>query len=258
MPSHHMIVRRHEDRLLCVGQASHAWISGQLAARWGNDGFAPADPYHPVCLGAEQHDIGMAEYDLAPQLDPETGGPRSFMDMPLATHLELWSEAPRKLLSQSPFAALICSMHGHALYADDDTLEPGTDDSDAVRRFVEERERFETELKRQLDLSDDRARHIQKLVWAVDFLSLSCFMDWDPDSVPAPTTSADALRDIKVVKPGDDPHLLLVDPWPFDRDEIDVEAAGRRIEPQQSEPDLHRALAEARWEILNYRLRPGS
>jgi hypothetical protein len=249
-----MIVRPHNDRLLCVGQASHAWISGQLSARWGNADFAPPDPYEGVCLGAEQHDVGMAEYDLRPEHDPETGGPRSFMDMPLLTHLELWTAAPRKLLTQSPFAALVCSMHGHALYADDDTLEPDAEDSEAVKAFVEHCERFEASLKRQMGVDDTTARHTQKLVWAVDFLSLSCFMDWDPDSVPAPTTTTD-LTDIKVLREG---TTLYVDPWPFDRETLTVEAAGRHIDPQPSQQALHAALDEAPWEILSYSLRPGS
>ena len=39
------------------------------------------------------------------------------MEMPLPTHLDLWSKAPDKVLTQSPYAALLVSMHGHALYA---------------------------------------------------------------------------------------------------------------------------------------------
>ncbi len=61
-----MIVVEHGNRTLCVGQAAHAWISGQLAREWGNDAFASPEPLHDVCLGAEQHDVGMAEWDLAP------------------------------------------------------------------------------------------------------------------------------------------------------------------------------------------------
>ena len=251
-----MIVRPHPGGLLCVGQASHAWVSGQLAAHWGNERFARPEPFEEVCLGAEQHDVGMNEYDLRPELDPETGGPRDFMNMPLATHLELWTAAPTRLLSQSPHAALICSMHGHALYARDDTLEPGTDDSEAVERFVEEREAFEAGLKRALGVDDAHARYIQKLVWAVDFLSLSCFMDWDPDSVPAPTRPGGDLVEITVRK---DDHTLYVDPWPFAEPDLTVVAAGRILDTTAAtEQELHRALDAAPWLRLEYVLRPGS
>jgi hypothetical protein len=252
-----MIVRPHPQGLLCVGQASHAWVAGQLARAWGNASFAAPDPFEEVCLGAEQHDVGMAEYDLKPELDPETGGPRDFMNMPLATHLRLWSEAPRKLLTQSPFAALTCSLHGHALYDHEDTLEPGSEDSRAVARFVAEQEAFQRELARALDLHPDTLTHTQKLVWAVDFFSLSLFMDWDPDTVDAPTAPGADLEEIRVRKQGD--STLYVDPWPFATREIRVVAAGRILGSRsKTEDELHAALDAAPWVSLPFELRPGS
>src|ERR671916_24884 len=111
-----MVVREHEDGLLAIGQPSHAWISGQLARAWGNERFGTVWPREEVCLGAEQHDVGMAEWDLEPELDPETGRPRSFMEMALEIHLDLWSKAPRRLRAQSRYAALLVSLHGSGLY----------------------------------------------------------------------------------------------------------------------------------------------
>src|SRR3954453_676104 len=141
-----MVLHETDSGVICIGQASHAWVSGQLARRWGNERFARPEPFEEDCLGAEQHDVGMAEWDLEPELDPDTGLPRSFMGMPLGTHLELWSKAPSKVLTQSPYAALVVSMHGRALYAREDTLEPDTDSSKAVHRFVEEQEAFQRDL----------------------------------------------------------------------------------------------------------------
>src|SRR3954447_22442390 len=180
-----MVLHETESGVICIGQASHAWVAGQLARRWGNDRFAKPDPFDEVCLGAEQHDVGMAEWDRLPDLDPETGLPRSFMDMPLATHLELWSQAPDKVLTQSPYAALLVSMHGHALYARRDTLEPGSDDSKAVEDFVKQQEAYQRDLLTAMDEDPDRARRNQVLVWALDFLSLAPLMGWIPDTVPA-------------------------------------------------------------------------
>src|SRR3954466_7381376 len=167
-----MVLHETESGVICIGQASPAWGAGQLARRWGNDRFARPDPFDEVCLGAEQHDVGMAQWDLHPELNPETGLPRSFMEMPLLTHLELWSKAPEKVLTQSPYAALLVSMHGHALSARRDTMEPDSDDSRAVARFVREREAYERDLIASLGEDPDRARRNQVLVWALDFLSL--------------------------------------------------------------------------------------
>ena len=85
-----MLVLPDADGALCIGQASHAWISGQMARAWKE----PFEPYEEVCLAAEQHDVGMAEWDLAPTLNPETGLPHGFTEMPFEVHSALWREAP--------------------------------------------------------------------------------------------------------------------------------------------------------------------
>ena len=102
-----MLVREDGDAVLAIGQASHAWLSGQLARAWGGDAVVPLQPREEVCLAAEQHDVGMARWDLAPALNPDTGRPRSFMEMELAVHLRLWRAAPENLLTQSRYAALL-------------------------------------------------------------------------------------------------------------------------------------------------------
>ena len=244
-----MIVIEHDERTLCVGQAAHAWISGQLAREWGNDRFAAPEPLHDVCLGAEQHDVGMAEWDLAPKLNPRTGLPASFLEMPLATHLELWSRAPHKVVSQSPYAALLVSMHGHALYARRDTTEPNAEDAQPVRDFLAEQEAFQRDVLEHLGEDAERARRNQKLVWALDFLSLALFMrEWIPDDVPSPE------GDLRVEPAG---HGLTVDPWPFRGDRVQVRCYGRELDGRiDTEAAMHEALAAARWQQLNFELRP--
>ena len=81
----------------------------------------------------------MAEWDLAPTLNRETGLPHSFMEMPLDVHLELWSAAAGRLARQSAYSALLVSMHGTALYEmrDLDRMEPS--EADKVRSFFAER-----------------------------------------------------------------------------------------------------------------------
>ena len=247
-----MVIIDDGEDAICVGQAAHAWISGQLARHWGNDDFAPPDPFDEVCLGAEQHDVGMGDWDLAPALDRETGRPVHFMRMPRATHLELWSAAPRKALSQSPYAALLVSMHGHALYGRNDTLEDDPEESDAIRRYVEEQEDFQRGLLERMGEDPARARHNQQLVWALDFLSLALLLGWAPDSVKAPTRRGEPLREITIAPVGDG---FTVDPWPFREPAVRVRTSGRRLEGRfDDESRLHAALAAAPWITLSYEL----
>jgi hypothetical protein len=241
-----MVLHEDGNSVICIGQASHAWVSGQLARRWGNERFARPDPFDEVCLGAEQHDVGMAEWDLAPELNPDTGRPRSFMQMPLLTHLDLWTKAPDKVLTQSPYAALLVSLHGHALYARRDTMEPGTDESRAVKRFVEHQEAYQRELIANLGEDPERARRNQVLVWALDFLSLAPLLGWVPDSVPAPTRPGEPHAELSVEAAG--PLALTVDPWPFGTDELRIRYQGRRLDERfDDEQAMHAALAAAPW-----------
>src|SRR5919112_1125479 len=124
-----MLLRPDGDEFLCIGQASHAWISGQMARAWAE----PFEPYEDVCLAAEQHDVGMAEWDLEPSLNPETGLPMGFTEMPFAVHSELWLAAPKKLVTTSAYAAALVSLHGTRLYE----LRKRTGDVEAFLRAQE-------------------------------------------------------------------------------------------------------------------------
>jgi hypothetical protein len=244
-----MVLYETEGGVICVGQASHAWVSGQLARRWGNERFARPEPFDEVCLGAEQHDVGMAEWDLCPELDPSTGRPRSFMDMPLETHLALWSKAPDKVLTQSPYAALLVSMHGHALYARRDTLEPDSEDSRAVRSFLRRQEAYQDRLLATTGEDRARADRNQTLVWALDFLSLAPLLGWVPDTVRAPTRPGEPDAELEVRAAGD--LALTVDPWPFGEDELRIRYQGRRLDARfDDQEQMHGALAAARWTTI--------
>lgn len=245
-----MVVHESENGVLCIGQASHAWVAGQLARRWGNDAFAPPDPFEEVCLGAEQHDVGMAEWDLRPELDPETGLPRTFLNMPLQTHLDLWTAAPDKVLTQAPYAALLVSMHGHALYASRDTTEPDADESKAVRRFVERQEAYQRDLLARMGEDPERARRNQRLVWAFDFLSLAPLLGWVPETVDVPAGTDPSLATLDVDTAG--PLALTVDPWPFADESLTIRYTGRLLTERFTDEDaLRAALAAAPWRTVD-------
>ena len=132
-----MVLRHDDDGVLAVGQASHAWLCGQFARAWGNARFGAVEPLDEVALGAEQHDVGMARWDLDPARHAETGLPKSFMEMGAQANARLWSRGPQRLVSQSRYAALLAIGHGRRLYEsfDVDGASPG--DADAARsRFA--------------------------------------------------------------------------------------------------------------------------
>jgi hypothetical protein len=233
-----MVLRREGDAVLAIGQASHAWISGQLARAWA--GIGPRR--EEVCLAAEQHDIGMSEWDRSPTLNPDTGLPHSFMEMPLALHLELWTRAPAKLLSQSAYAALLVSMHGSALYERRDPDLPG------VRAFLDSQRTLQDELADAAGADRDELRHHQRLIWTWDFLSLALCLDWVPTSIEG--APVDGVGTTLALGAGG-----VLDPWPFDAGAVEVQCEARRLDRTfGDEGEMRAALSAAPVETLRFGL----
>ncbi len=252
-----MLLRRDDRGLLAIGQSSHAWISGQLARAWGNERFPGPEPHEEVCLGAEQHDIGMAEWDLEPALDPQTGLPYSFMEMPLDVHLRLWSAAPRRVLSQSPYAALLISMHGARLYRRRNLEQLPDRQADAVTAYLEREQRFQDQLVASLEghpgVADGVLSRNSQLLWTWDYLSLGLCLGWRPGRAQHVPT-ADGTLDLELISAGDDLTVRIA-PWPLATGRVTVRCQGRRLpERYTSEPSMRAALESAPWEALELEL----
>jgi hypothetical protein len=256
-----MLLREDDRGVLAIGQSSHAWISGQFARAWGNDRFGLPEPYEEVCLAAEQHDIGMALWDLDPTRNPDTGLPHSFMEMPIDSHLPLWSAAPKRLLAQSRYAALLVSMHGRRLYElrDLDTLPEN--EADAIRAYFDEQRSFQDELLASLrantaaapSATPELVARNSQLIWTWDFLSLAVCLDWSPTTAQRVPTVENSV-DLRLTR-DDGSGRLTLDPWPFTRNNVTVRCEGRRLTGRfDTDDDLRHALAQAPWETVLFEL----
>jgi hypothetical protein len=257
-----MVLRPDGDAVIAIGQPAHAWLSGQLARAWGNERFGAVEPWEEVCLGAEQHDVGMAAWDAQPALNPETGRPRAFTELDLDTHLALWSEAAGRVLPQSRYAALLVSLHGTALQRRRDLtrLEPAA--ADAVRAFLAAQRTLQDELLAALRAdpgtaaaaADERVRRNQRLVWTWDSLSLGLLLDWWPYALEA-VPAADGTLDV-AVRAGAGGAVAL-DPWPFAAPRVVVRCEGRRLAGRYGdEAAMRAALAASPWVTLEFELSP--
>ena len=249
-----MILRPDGDAVLAIGQASHAWLSGQMARAWGNDRFAAPEPFEEVVLGALQHDIGMASWDLSPERHPLSGLPRQFFELERMTHLGLWTAAPRQVLSQSRYAALLVSLHGTGLY---ERFPPRTDDPEiarAVRAYLAGQRALQAELAAQVGASAEELARNQGLLAAWDQLSLALCQD------KAPATVTLAGVDLALARAaGGAPETFTLDPWPFaPPDRLDLRVEGRRLDaaPYPDDAALLGALERAPVLTLRMVLRP--
>jgi hypothetical protein len=217
-----VLVLPEDDSALCIGQASHAWISGQMARAWAE----PFDHHEDICLAAEQHDVGMAEWDRAPALNKETGLPYAFTEMPFEMHSGLWLGAPKKLVTTSVRAAALVSMHGTKLY---ELRKPTSEVGDYLRR--------QEEFRRGLGFAREDLAPASTLVWIWDYLSLALILGWEGEVEGV------------AVKGG------RVSPWPFRDPTATFLCEGRRLRGRFSdEGEMQAALAAAPVEALVFEL----
>ncbi len=244
-----MVLREDSRGVLAIGQPSHAWISGQLARAWGNAQFGAVEPYEEVCLAAEQHDVGMAAWDLTPTRDPDTRLPHSFIEMPLSTHMELWRAGPGLLMSQSRYAALLVSMHGMRLYEMRDLSRLAGDQAGLIRAFLSERRDFQHTMQASLRAPEGEIKRNSDLIWTWDFLSLALCLDWAPCTARAVPTAGAAV-DLELAPDG------RLSPWPFGSDTVTLRAEGRRLTGRyDTDEALAEALQNANWESVCFELR---
>jgi hypothetical protein len=255
-----MLLRADGDGVTAIGQPAHAWLSGQLARAWGNERFGAVEPWEEVCLAAEQHDVGMAAWERRPAMNPQTGLPRSFMELELDAHLEIWWRAAPLVVPQSRYAALLVSMHGSSLYERRDLARLQPPDVARVREFLAGQRELQAHLLAGLRAdprtaaaaADEVVRRNRRLVWTWDSLSLGLLLDWAPYELAA-VPAADGEVDIAVrIGPG---GAITLDPWPFGAPRLTVRSEGRRLAGRfDDDATLQDALAGAPWVTVDVEL----
>jgi uncharacterized protein DUF3891 len=253
-----VILREDGDAVIAIGQPAHAWLSGQLARAWGNERFPAPEPREEVCLAAEQHDLGMAAWDSEPRLNPETGRPMSFLEMPTEVHLELWTRAPRLALVQGRYAALLVSLHGTLLYEYRDWSRAPEETRRAVEAYREDQRELQDELVRSLAadpryapyVEPETLDHNRRLVAAWDAISLMLCMRRLPYTIERPER-------MELSEAGSGGARARLDPWPFGGESLSVRCEGRRLEDRfRTDDELREALAVAPWQTLEIELVP--
>lgn len=261
-----MLYREQAQGRIAITQPAHAWLSGQLARAWGNERFGDVSPWEEVCLGAEQHDVGHTAWEQAPTLNPQTGLPHSFIEMPRQWHVRLWSSAARLVLPQGRYAALLVSLHGTGLYQSYDAAKDTPENAQAVQDYLAQERAFQEELLATLRAdphyrpyaTEEAVARNRRLLQVWDALSLAiCFGRWQtPFVLQVPmATSATTLT---LIAHDGDPTQLLVTPWPFCREPVTLVYEGRRLaETFSNEAMMHEALKRAPWITLKTTLFPG-
>src|ERR1051326_8745891 len=172
-----MLLRKDVEGVIAISQPAHAWVSGQLARNWRAQDFVGVR--EEVCVAAEQHDIGFMNWEQSPTLNPETGLPHSFLEMPRAMHLDLWSAGIQQVLRLGRYPSLLVSKHFTKL-AQLNGREGTPKEEELLGQFLDRQEAFQTSLVTSLAndfhygefSTEEILLHHQQLVSLWDWMSL--------------------------------------------------------------------------------------
>jgi Protein of unknown function (DUF3891) len=259
-----MLVREDPAGPILIAQPAHAWVAGQLARAWGGDRVGGVAPREAVCLAAEQHDNGWAAWEAAPTLNPATGRPHTFLELPRRAHLAIWAAAGRWALAQGRYPALLVSLHGTGLYEGRDAA--ADPPAAAVAEFLADQRAFQAGLLASLRADPAWGPFAEpavvarnrRLVGTWDALSLWVCGGLRGERPLGSVPAADGDVALTLTPVDGDPTRVGVAPWPFREPAVTLVCEGRRLPGTFADEEAMRAaLAGAPWVTVTTRLEPG-
>ena len=237
-----------ETGWLLIEHREHARLAGRLAAHWGNAEFASPEPRADILMAVDRHDDAWTERDAVPFLTRQgrpgafsqelVGTYGAFEETHLADYLAVRGRATEAVAAHSPYAAIIVSMHTFDLLTGNADLRGLTDSEKALRRkFLDGQLQRQVELIDTLstreelneDLAPGQVLRAFEFLQACDSLSLAICA-----RVPGPTTLRhrhlrrdETFAELVCTPLGGDTYRIA--PYPFDRDELVLEAPFRSV-----------------------------
>ncbi len=247
-----MIRRRVGDEFWLIPQHDHALISGSLAQHFGNQKFARPHTATTV-LGISLHDCGWPIHDERPTLNKDRL-PLDVFETSPQIGFSVWSESTRRAAEQDPYAGLLVSLHGLSLSALATAQVFDNEQFDLnnarvrfeVNKFQHAQIELQENLRQRLGLptniplhlgiaaksGDPREQALEfdfRLLQAMDKLSLCVCCTKPPFAKVEPMMDhpGGKATSLQVQRPV--AQSLVVSPWPFDVDRIEVVFPFRRV-----------------------------
>jgi hypothetical protein len=266
-----MILQDHGDHLVVIRQTDHATLAGFFAREWGNEVFIRPEPFDSFRLAAAEHDNGWSEWELNPTIDPATFSPYTFMSIPTAEHIEIYKRGIDRIVQEDRYAALLAAVHAAGLYDRARATIPGfsakyvkSNEAQLVAEFVQ-RLRLQ-QLRLKVDLRADavmksfaedkslqtNAQRLEALDRLSLYFCLAPLAESTIDAVPRDEQGGEADWELR---PQADKSVVLT-PYPFRRDPLDISILARRIPKQRyaNDFDLQKELALAPYFALHFTL----
>lgn len=283
-----MLVTRRNGRFACVNQYDHGALAGELAARWGNERFAPVAMDGALRIAAAHHDDGWRELDDLPAYNAEAGRVAHFLELPLERTAPPYGRNVDSVYERDALAGALVAMHWTGLYSARWGLQStdGPQDKPLARRVVEEQEaRRERVLREVWDFRGPRGEfdlafwHAYAVLQALDVTSLALSLldpaaptepGAEPVGLPASLIQVDqppggrVLPAVPTGTPGEyveqtltvaAPGVAVIDPWPYSVPSFETELAVRTLPAEPlSEAEGAAALHAAPVETIAWKL----
>jgi hypothetical protein len=277
-----MIRRRVGNDFWLIPQHDHALLSGALASHFGNTRFAKPAPTEHVIDGVSLHDCGWPIHDDEPTLN-KNGFPMDVFETTPNIGLAVWTESAKRALSENPYTGLLVSLHSLSLsvLATSQVFDnEHFDVADArvkfeVNKFQHNQIELQESLRKQIGLrtdiplncglannsSDRDEQQLEfnfRLLQAMDKLSLCICCSKPPFAKVEPLIDHPGGRPISLAVSRPKPEKLIVSPWPFDEDRIEVTFPFKRFDaaPISDEQDFRESYAVAPIEHFNCTVSP--
>jgi hypothetical protein len=265
-----VIIRSERGRLRLITQHDHGVAAAELTDAWGGDEFHPPEAKAALRLATLVHDQGWQEWDAQPRLQPETGRPYNFINMPIDEHLAIYERCIRLAAEQHPYAGLLVSLHGAGLYRNRYGHMPHLADKpvpEADRARVDAFLAAQEALQREWlhDLHPDpqvlwtHYRWLQCWDALSVFVSLTCGSDRAGFVVgPVPRWPGGLEADLKITGAGG--STFSVAPWPFAPRQVDLFLPVRYLPDRAyvSDAEFAEEYAAAPTQSLHVTLVPGA
>lgn len=260
-----MILHAEGAQLRIILQTDHAAFAGELCRRWGGLLFDKPEPLASLVRATERHDEGWLPWQAAPRIDPATGRPWSFTNIPNIYHTAGHAAGVQRVTEVDRYAGLLLSLHVAGLYTQRHgwmshmPIPPIPEEyRPTAEAFLAAQEQVQAALFAELQPEMEALWAHYRYLQAWDTLSLLICTGWigeEPGLLGSfPTRPGGADVTLKCWALGGDRYT--VSPWPFDRDEFTYEIPARWLpdQPWPSDETFQAALAAAPWGALVVRL----
>jgi hypothetical protein len=242
-----MIRRDAQTHFMLITQHDHALLSGELARRLGNRGFAAPSPYQPTVEAIAHHDCGWPLHDDAPTLNP-AGLPLHVFEAPVSLATQVWSASVAGAMNLGDYQGLLVSLHTFALSSLflAHAKEPSRPDLFEMNKFQHRQSEIQEDLRQRLGLrtdvplkmglpktgvspADDQLIFNFRLLTAMDRISLAlcCGKHLFPILDDVHAKPGQAPTRITLQMP--DASTMIIDPWPFDQPAMTFQVPARRL-----------------------------